>query len=281
MYQRLNRMKRALEQRMYLLSAEYVSDTHWKFQVEGSTGNPYTITFRQTGMNCDCPYVQTRHQTCKHMFFIIGRICKLTLERLNTDSHHVNPFSRYPTLNEILTEVLKPKPEIANTESNSSLNIGPESNEDCVICFESMKAESIHKCETCRNYFHKECLRRWNRHNPNCPLCRRRIVMTNNNENLDPMSKLKRETREEKLETVINFLKTKYRPFFSNSENPRKPNTNETRLRNTLEIPDDKTSNQIIQELQQKAKVVPNQINLSKTALEKCRRYNCWLFCRI
>jgi len=94
------------------------------------------------------------------------------------------------------------------------------------------------------------------------------------------MSKLqiKLETQEEKLEKVINFLKTTYRPFFSKSNNPRKPNTNETILKTHLVIPADKTSNQIIESLKQKAST-PYTGAISKSAIEKCCKYNCWLFC--
>lgn len=67
-YKRRARMNRALKQRMYLLSAEFINPTYWKFDVEGSTGTNYKVTFKSTGMDCTCPFVKTRHQTCKHMF---------------------------------------------------------------------------------------------------------------------------------------------------------------------------------------------------------------------
>lgn len=152
--------------------------------------------------------------------------------------------------------------------------------DDCVICFESMKTGTLHNCSTCKNHFHKDCISRWTQRTRNCPLCRQRVYVQPSIQSADAMSKLqmKTETREEKLEKVIGFLKSNYKPFFSKSERPRKPNTNETILKTRLKIPDDKTANQIIQELKLQA-VIPYTGAISKSAIEKCERYKCWLFC--
>jgi len=276
-------MNRALKQRMYLLSAEFINPTNWEFFVEGSAGTNYKVSFKSNGMYCNCPYVETRHQTCKHMFFIIGRICKLRLEHLNTDNHRINPFSRYPNLNETLNTVLYSRQNENSIIEPTTNNLDDES--DCIICFESMNTGELHNCGTCKNHFHKDCIVRWVRCKPSCPLCRGRIKLptTTLNQPVDAMSKLTMitETQDEKLQKVIDFLKTNYKPFFSKSENPRKPNTNETILKTKLKISENKSSNQIIQELENRT-LIPytgNNCNLSKTAIEKCRKYNCWLFC--
>jgi protein-arginine kinase activator protein McsA len=213
------------------------------------------------------------------MFFIIGRICKLRLERLNTDNHKIDPFKFRNALNETLNTVLYSR----RNENPITETINTNQEDDCVICFESTNTGELHDCGTCKNHFHKECISRWAQSKSNCPLCRGRIYIPSNSSQLvDVMSKLTmlNETQDEKLQKVIDFLKTNYKPFFSKSKNPRKPNTNETILKNKLEIPEDKSSNQIIQELERKAKIEYSGV-ITKFAIEKCRKYNCWLFCQI
>jgi E3 ubiquitin-protein ligase DOA10 len=60
---------------------------------------------------------------------------------------------------------------------------------DCVICFSEMNKdeEQLEGCDTCKKYFHQECINRWKQHNATCPLCRGALVGSGNN----PLDKLK------------------------------------------------------------------------------------------
>ena len=59
----------------------------------------------------------------------------------------------------------------------SNMNI--ETNE-CGICYENMeKNEKIKKWD-CTHYFHKNCIKQWNK---SCPICRCEILINKNNNN--------------------------------------------------------------------------------------------------
>jgi len=47
---------------------------------------------------------------------------------------------------------------------------------ECIVCFEKIKKTNKLKiCETCGNYYHKECLKKWWKKSPSfknkCPTC--------------------------------------------------------------------------------------------------------------
>lgn len=44
---------------------------------------------------------------------------------------------------------------------------------ECVICFEHMNQEDM-VLTNCGHVYHRNCLERWQRHNPECPQCKRK-----------------------------------------------------------------------------------------------------------
>lgn len=46
-----------------------------------------------------------------------------------------------------------------------------EVNEECSICYNEILPDDMYEL-TCSHSFHKECITRWIRNNPTCPLCR-------------------------------------------------------------------------------------------------------------
>lgn len=198
---RNERFGRALKERMYLLSYTTNSFEDWEFNVEGTRGTNYNVTFNTRGMNCNCPYTSRFHKSCKHMFFIIGRICKLPLEKMTSDRYQINAFKLYPELNNSLLKTLtERRNKINETETGTKTETEAEEikpneiDDDCSICFEEMKIGKLEKCGTCCNHFHSECLVRWLKSKSNCPLCRSVIKLPKNeideNEIIDVMSKL-------------------------------------------------------------------------------------------
>jgi len=185
---RNQRMKRALNQKMFLLSANHYHNLVWSFEVEGFSGNSYILSFTQSGITCTCPHVKSRHITCKHMFFIIGRVCKLDLKLLDTklegvlEQLNINIFSVYPNLNEQLQDKLK-------TRLSEKITIINDNTDNCSICFETMKNGKLEICKECKNSFHTNCITRWMKVNNTCPLCRDKITIVIN-ETTDIFSKL-------------------------------------------------------------------------------------------
>ena len=302
---RNQRMNRALKERMYLLSVNEHKKKDWAFTVEGSRGTNYNLTFNEQGMNCNCPYIRTQHKTCKHMFFIIGRICKLPLEKLQTDRYQTNAFNVFPELQTTLTNTLFSRTNVSETISESSPP-PPKQNqttENCVICFETMATGSLEDCGTCKNNFHQECIMRWvkSKRNPSCPLCRgslrslscrgreqRGSSSSNSEVIVDAMSKLviqpiqpTRETRETMIEKLIIHIKKKYKPLISSSERPQKVNTNETILRRKLStfVTESENYTHWVAEIERIAKIPNIETKLTKTSKEKCELHSCYLFC--
>lgn len=172
-----SRMKRALGQPMYLISAEYKLTNMWCFEVQGFSGSNYKITLNPTEMKCNCFDFKLRHKLCKHLYFIIARVAKDTdsLVKLNENT---NIFIINPNLTSMLKTRLK------KCDTNECTN----DTDDCVICFESMKNKKIiESCSICKNSFHIHCLKRWLKTKHTCPLCRTVIKLDKDQLNTDSL----------------------------------------------------------------------------------------------
>lgn len=192
-----SRLKRGMKQKMYLLSAKYEqNNNNWNFQVKGTT-NDYNLRINKEEMSCTCPDFTGRGRICKHLYFIVGRIGQNEdlIYQLEEDIEKGNRGSilsedELKILSDNLSERLiqritqinkKPNNEIVNTL-----------NDDCSICFESLKNCSISQCVlVCKNYFHEECIDTWLNINTTCPLCRGKWTLKlENNTEYDPLDKL-------------------------------------------------------------------------------------------
>jgi hypothetical protein len=187
-YYSSSRMKRALGQPMFLLSAEYSHTDEWNFVVQGYSGTDYNVILTPSKMECSCPDFQQRNKLCKHLYFIIGRVGKERglLEKLNETT---NIFTIKPEFTNILTKRLTKSDCDNKTEDTKNC-------EDCSVCFEPMlNRQLVSNCCTCKNKFHKSCINRWLRAKNNCPLCRSHWeIDTINIENQDSLTHFSRLT---------------------------------------------------------------------------------------
>lgn len=181
------KIQRAKTEKMYLLSQMSTDDfvaSH--FIVEGSKGTEYKIVFDNSGVKCTCPSFTFNHKICKHIYFIINRVCKLDFD---TDSKDTNVFEMYPDILNILSNL---------TKKTDAVAVGP--NEDCCICYDSMNETAVVTCMVCKNCIHDSCMKVWSKSSRGvaretvgngiaCPLCRSPIVL--NDVLNDPLSKLK------------------------------------------------------------------------------------------
>ncbi len=172
------KIQRAKTEKMYLLSHSNVENTT-HFIVEGSKGIEYKIILDNSGVKCNCPSFTFNHKICKHIYFIINRVCKLDFE---TDSKDINIFEIFPNILNILSNLTKNTDEVA----------GP--NEDCCICYDSMNGISVVTCTVCKNCIHASCMKIWSKSRSKhveiaCPLCRSPIII--NEQLINPLSKLK------------------------------------------------------------------------------------------
>lgn len=171
-----DRLTRGLTQRMFLLSIQQTGQD-WQFGVEGYSGTNYKVTISQSLVNCSCPDFYIRHKLCKHIFFIIGRIANqigLTEQLVKSKSLSLTP-DQYQKLRDGVKQKLSQRMEGGNakpssTDESTKIN---DTDDNCPICFEPLKGETMVQCvTTCKNYFHKVCMNIWLKKNQSCPLCR-------------------------------------------------------------------------------------------------------------
>lgn len=162
------RVQRAISQRLYLTgaSSEDSGSKYAYFQVEGSTGKSYIVTFNTERATCDCPDFSTRGKICKHIIFIIVRVLKAVPKN--------SVFLKWDI--EKIHKLFKCLREKNNQIEESHLpNIR---NSDCCICFEDIPIKpgraGLIVCKTCMNGYHTSCISRWNKNS--CPMCRSEII---------------------------------------------------------------------------------------------------------
>jgi len=173
------RIDRALNQRMYLISAENQQVNNWNFIVEGSTGTNYKLNISDK-MKCTCIDFKKRKKNCKHLIFILGRVInKLDLLSEIGENPEVNLFDICENLNNIFINKLKNRTEceeIVEEIIGEKENVVEVSIDPCTICYEDILssefADKSIKCKKCRKYFHSECIKIWIKRSKTCPLCR-------------------------------------------------------------------------------------------------------------
>ena len=179
---KMQRIQRALQQPIYLLDATYNTNTkEWKILVQGYSGSNYELLLGMESLVCGCPDYQIRNNTCKHLYFIFGKVLDFNQNKLLNLQRNKGLYVQYPEFNELLHKRLtKKQTQENNTQQVSNLR----SNEYCVICFEEFGNDMI-DCNNCKNVFHSGCLRRWLKRNEICPLCRE--IMVIDDQNVDPL----------------------------------------------------------------------------------------------
>jgi hypothetical protein len=165
----MERFRKALSERIYLLTAFQFRQDHWIFNVRGQSYNVYKQEIHPNHYNCSCPDYAIRKSFCKHLLFLISRVANnpdmaknLCINTVKWDSNKFNMCVEN-WLNRL-------KGRLDNNHNNEC-----SSNDDCSICFEEMKTgEIFSQCiTTCKKYFHEACLKLWlNSGHNTCPLCR-------------------------------------------------------------------------------------------------------------
>jgi len=179
------RKQRGLTQNLYLINfdAQNNNNQEKKFSVLGSTGNIYTVNIKSTP-TCTCPDYTTRHNRCKHIYFILLRVMLINPNNVEnkkyTDNELTKMFSDMQQIANFLyvPEALQKEYNI-NGILNASQNITVPMRMDeelCPICLDEINnGEELDYCKyACGNPVHKQCFNMWikNNKNPTCVLCR-------------------------------------------------------------------------------------------------------------
>lgn len=190
-YQQYQRLQRINKIPFFLLDNE-ISDDKIVLKISGSTLNVYTIEINEKNQNitCDCIDFQTtcilKNLYCKHICFVYRRIGQIEennlflnsklptfeynkiLDRLCLNNSSIrNDFlsNRYLSLKDELKEV---EHENKFEKEEHSRNI----EDDCPICYESLKENKLVTCPSCNNSIHNECMKMWLKMKTTCVFCR-------------------------------------------------------------------------------------------------------------
>ncbi|WWD10062.1 hypothetical protein V865_008195 [Kwoniella europaea PYCC6329] len=192
----VDRYKRAISQRMFMLERERVGDgnhQYEQFKVLGSTGNVYTVNIG-TIPRCDCPDNLKGNKPCKHIIFVFIKVLKvpddssiwfqmsLTPEEVeqvfntspptpngsvtvNVKVHkaYLHATGRGGEDEEVVTGIAK---EIKDGSDGKKMDaVG----EDCPVCYEEMAQEDVdgkklvydETLTGCGKPLHTECFNMW------------------------------------------------------------------------------------------------------------------------
>jgi hypothetical protein len=186
----LERIYRALSQRLYLIDQEDISSPEGslsrKFAVLGSTGNVYDVKIGQLP-TCTCPDC-ARGKLCKHIIFVMVKVLQvprdseLVYQNALLQSELKQIFDNAPrpgtdvvAKTEVVSAYKKTVGEEEQVEEKVEIAVVndrvPEG--ECPICFESITtSEALDSCAGCRNYIHKDCLKKWLAVKQTCCYCR-------------------------------------------------------------------------------------------------------------
>jgi hypothetical protein len=177
MSSRGGRGARALSQPMYLMDASRLGN-EWAFQVQGSRGTCYDLRFTPETLSCTCPDFRQRRETCKHAFFMLGRVLG-DVALMNRLEDGCTPRELFlggfsERVEERLRARLAPAADAAAAPAADAAAAAADRDEDCVVCFEAL-ASGAWSCGGCRRAcMHADCATRWLERTPSCPLCRHR-----------------------------------------------------------------------------------------------------------
>lgn len=174
------RFKRGIQQNLFVFNFDTSQSKQniLKFEIYGTSQSIYDVIFDHTQVSCTCLDFKTRHLYCKHIYFIIGKIGKLSLQQIegimeNVEDTSVSRRTRNQKQNK-LTSILH---RVVEALQRSIKQFKTGNGETCCVCIDEMNPkDQCMECENCKNKFHKICLLSWLNGQRGCPLCRESIV---------------------------------------------------------------------------------------------------------
>lgn len=186
-----NRLFRAMNEALYVISAHTGQTTTkekpgWLFYIMGSTGKQYRVVFLKKKLVCSCPDFQEREEHCKHIYFILFRVLKLSKDDWHGSWDHVLSDRMNKVFKNRIEAKRKRKillEEEQRTRKKTKVT-GPEFPKEprCRICFDDLEEEQcVWTCNICRRTVsHEKCANEWFIRSackgvPKCPNCNRFI----------------------------------------------------------------------------------------------------------
>lgn len=170
------RFERGIRQNLFVFNFDtsQSDENILTFQIHGTSQTIYDVLFDNNEVSCTCMDFKIRHLYCKHIYFIIGKIGKLSLNQIENIMENCAVVQtrnqKQKSLSTILHRIVKALQKSIKQFKNGN-------GETCCVCIDRMDpVETCMECENCKNKFHKICLLSWINEKRGCPLCRKSIV---------------------------------------------------------------------------------------------------------
>lgn len=183
MSQYQSRKSRGKSQKLFLVHSHDNKEQYEKcYDIMGTTGNVYTVSIKNIP-ECTCPDHQTRNKRCKHIYFVLLRIMKVSEDQ--EDNNYSNEdltsmFNKIPNIAKncmVEANVQNKYHNLKIADDKKSINVGQQSLDDmCPICLDDLKnGEDVNYCKfSCGKNIHVQCFQMWCKKQPKelCVYCR-------------------------------------------------------------------------------------------------------------
>lgn len=168
----MERYQKGLNQPIYLINMETIIDDDERiFNILGTTKKNYIVTIGKK-IKCTCLDYKIRNKTCKHIYFVLCRICKCTNIVNNSSKQRELMFANIPLF---INSKLLGESEIKIEKIIQKID------DCCPICLDDLKDENIILLDYCKlgcgKSFHKRCFAICNKlkATKNCAFCRHKL----------------------------------------------------------------------------------------------------------
>jgi hypothetical protein len=168
------RVERALRQRIFLMTAQQVSESHYAFELMGTSGRAYTLSLiANEPVTCSCPDCSQTGHFCKHLIFLLMRVLHVPTNAYEQGTQRMPPNSTMQACKALLL-----CPVWKSPLSPIVCERKEYTEDDCPVCCESF-ADTAYEatvwCKiSCGRSIHKECWIQWMRVGKasSCVMCR-------------------------------------------------------------------------------------------------------------
>lgn len=177
-----DRKERGKSQNLYLIERLPETDSLVRsYVIMGSSGNVYTVKI-SGNPSCTCPDYQTRGRRCKHIFFVLIRIMKVTNEdkAIYTNADLTKMFENIPAITGNLMADGNIKKRYTSINNDEPVEQKP-TDDLCPICLDDLEnGDAIDYCKfSCGKSVHVECFGMWTlTKGHTCVYCRNNWIVT-------------------------------------------------------------------------------------------------------
>lgn len=161
------RKYRGISQKLYLIeSIDHEDYIKKEFVIMGSTGNVYTVTIDEKP-TCTCPDHKSRHNRCKHIYFVLIKIMGVTeIDKSSYSKKDLfDMFKNIPPVTDLLKVSADLKNKYNQLLDTTSADKSKDIDDFCPICLDELNnGEELLTCKShCGRHVHKDCFSMYNK----------------------------------------------------------------------------------------------------------------------